>query len=311
MTRHTKKGFTMIELTLSMAFIGVLLVTISMITFSIITIYQKGLSIRAVNSTGRELVDEFSRAISSAPAMSASNLCSAAGLTGSNYNNCVSSSNTNGDAYLLTFQQYYGNTFTMPTNGATVADPPIFGAFCTGRVSYVWNTGYAINGYGNNQPIDLHYYTTDQPTVAKSFKDKTGQYPRLVKVTDPSRSVCAKMLNGSYSPTSRRDYYEVSTPLSAGEVPDELLDSSEDNLTIYDLRIFRRTQHTVTSHSFYAGTFLLATLRGEINITGQGDYCTDEPDDLTTDFAYCALNKFNFAMRATGELNNEEKKQNQ
>lgn len=317
MKRANKRGFTIIELTLSLGFISVLLVTIAMITLSIITIYQKGLAIRAVNSTGRELVDEFTRSIGAAPALSTANICATAGFSGSlstgEYGRCYSDG-----AYLLTFQQYTGSDFTL--KGQEVKKPIKYGAFCTGRSSYIWNTGYALNGYGNNRPTYLIYYTRNAAGIITEHRypedpdsTDTQDFFRLIKVSDPSRSVCSGILNGKYSTLTARDHFELSRsyPLEEGTVPNDLLDSSEDNLALYDFQIYRRTRHAVTAQSYYAGSFLLATLRGEINITGQGDYCTDEPDNLDTDFAYCALNKFNFAMRATGDTNDEEKIQNQ
>lgn len=316
-TTH-KPGFTLIELTLSLGFISVLLVTITMITLSIITIYQKGLAIRAVNATGRELIDEFSRSIGAAPALSTTNLCSSAGFSGTlstgEYGRCY-----NDGAYLLTFQQYTGSSFQL--KGQTISDPIKYGAFCTGRSSYIWNTGYALNGYGGNRPTYLVYYTrnasngilTQHRYPENPDSTDSEDFFRLIKVSDPSRSVCSGILNGKYSTGTAKDHFELSAsyPLDEGSVPNDLLDSSEDNLALYDFQIFRRTRHAVTAQSYYSGSFLLATLRGEINITGQGDYCTDEPDNLDTDFAYCALNKFNFAMRATGDTNDQEKIQNQ
>ena len=64
-----KSGFTMVELSLTMAFVAVLLITIAVITSNIMTIYQKGLTIKAVNSVGRGLTDEFITGITSAPAV--------------------------------------------------------------------------------------------------------------------------------------------------------------------------------------------------------------------------------------------------
>jgi hypothetical protein len=81
----------------------------------------------------------------------------------------------------------------------------------------------------------------------------------------------------------------------------EMLDNSQNNLAIYDFTVFKPTIHKVTSAAFYSGTFILATLRGGIDINSTGEFCSDPPDNLDTDFAYCAINKFNFAMRAAGE----------
>jgi hypothetical protein len=81
----------------------------------------------------------------------------------------------------------------------------------------------------------------------------------------------------------------------------DLLDSSENDIALYDFTIFAPSVHYLTTAGFYSGTFILATLRGGIDINTTGDFCSDPPDNLNTDFAYCAINKFNFSMRAAGE----------
>ena len=62
----TKSGFTLIELTLSIAFIGVLLLGIATLVMHLSSIYQKGLSIRAVNSTGQQIIEDIERAVNGA-----------------------------------------------------------------------------------------------------------------------------------------------------------------------------------------------------------------------------------------------------
>lgn len=61
-------------------------------------------------------------------------------------------------------------------------------------------------------------------------------------------------------------------------------------------------------------SFILATMRGGVDIMRSGDYCsphmideiTGESDDsgniltLGAEFNYCAINKFNFAARTAG-----------
>lgn len=61
------KGFTIIELMLSMSFIGVLLVAIALTTIQISNIYNKGLTLREVNQAGRTLSDDLQRSIGASP----------------------------------------------------------------------------------------------------------------------------------------------------------------------------------------------------------------------------------------------------
>ena len=54
--QQNKKGFTIIEFSISLIFISIILVAVCMLTIQISQIYQKGLVIRAINSTGREIM---------------------------------------------------------------------------------------------------------------------------------------------------------------------------------------------------------------------------------------------------------------
>ena len=61
-----------------------------------------------------------------------------------------------------------------------------------------------------------------------------------------------------------------------------------------------------TKQIFFSGTFILATIRGGVNIQSNGDFCTgdkevDGDEFNLNNFDYCAVNKFNFSARATGE----------
>lgn len=277
----TTKGFTIIELSLALTFLSVMLITIALLTIHILTTYQKGLAIKAVNSTGRELVDDFSRAIAASSSVDATKFCSGTAgysVDSNAYKQCV-----NDSAHKFIHQQYYNNV-------GNLTNVPTSGAFCTGRYTYLYNTGYTMNDaiYSGGSAYRTTY---------------DGRDFRLLKISDPTREICrSQMSSASYAlevqhPTNLR-YQSVSST-----TPEELLGSAEDNLALFSLAIFKPTQHALTQHYFYSGTFILATVQGGVDITSTGDYCTDPPDNLNTDFAYCAINKFNFAMRATGETN--------
>src|SRR5690606_10502071 len=59
------KGFTLIELMLSMAFVGALLVAIAMTSIHIMNTYTKGVTIREVNQVGRAITQDIQRTIAS------------------------------------------------------------------------------------------------------------------------------------------------------------------------------------------------------------------------------------------------------
>lgn len=58
-----QQGFTIIELMLAMSFIAVLLIAIAMTIVQIGSIYNKGLTLKEVNQTGRDLTDDIRRTV--------------------------------------------------------------------------------------------------------------------------------------------------------------------------------------------------------------------------------------------------------
>lgn len=63
--KHDKQaGFTLIELSLAMAFIAMLLLGIAFLTIQISSVYNKGLTIRAVNEAGQLIASDIQRTLS-------------------------------------------------------------------------------------------------------------------------------------------------------------------------------------------------------------------------------------------------------
>ena len=289
--KNLKKGFTMVELALAMIFISIILITIAWLTMHITAIYEKGLAMKTVNATAKELIDDYSRAIAGSPAYVVEVQCgSYYKTTDAGYQLCVKD-----NARKFTYQQRYG---MVTIKGGDTVLVPTNGVFCTGRYSYIWNTAYVLNNED---------YTPGLGATKGRFYIETGgirkldnENYRLLKVQDFDRSLCKQHLSSNknlYAYDANSDYVLDFEP----GVKTDLLDKTENNLAIYDMTIFSPTIHKVTSAGYYSGTFILATLRGGIDITATGDFCTDPPDGLSTDFTYCAINKFNFSMRASGE----------
>ena len=55
MSRRMKYGFTIIELTLAMAFISVLLISIVLVSIQAGKMYNRGIILRGVNQAGRDI----------------------------------------------------------------------------------------------------------------------------------------------------------------------------------------------------------------------------------------------------------------
>ncbi len=101
---NKKRGFTLIELMLAMSFIAVLLVAIALTIIQVSTIYTKGLTLKEVNQTGREISDDIRRTVTASGGVD------------------------------------LANDFVEIKNGTT----PVGGRLCLGNDTYIWNYGAAI-----------------------------------------------------------------------------------------------------------------------------------------------------------------------
>lgn len=295
-----KPGFTIIEVSLAIVFVSVLILTIGYLTINITSTYEKGLAMKSVNSTGKEIIDDLSRVIEGSPAQTVDSLCSEVYSVATISGRTAREKCIKDKARKVIYQQYYN---TVEINGKD-ENVPVAGVFCTGRYSYLWNTAYTLNSKdykhkGGNYSI----------TFKNNSHPDTNNF-RLLKVSDFSRSVCKTGL-------SRTDYqYYHPGVIESRETLltyEDLLeqtksdDYASSNLALYDFTLFYPSVHKITSSGFYSASFVLATLRGGININTTGEFCSDPPDNLNTDFAYCAVNKFNFSAKAEGEKLDSER----
>lgn len=66
--RVNRSGFTIVELMLAMAFVGILILSIAMVTIQIGNSYNRGLTLREVSQAGRTVSDDINRSVgASAP----------------------------------------------------------------------------------------------------------------------------------------------------------------------------------------------------------------------------------------------------
>lgn len=290
MKRNTKKGFTLVELSFALVFIAILLVVIAWLTIHITTTYEKGLTMKAVNATSKELIDDFSRAIATSPARSVESLCSRYNGRQDEKNACLSD-----NARKFTYQQSYGTVKI----GGEKEQVPLNGVFCTGRYTYIWNTAYALN------KDDYPPYANGITDYRATFYYTGGETKdfRILKVPDFTREVCTRNLESNqYMYKGTYKYYLNSSDTNSfEELLDRDTDSTNTHLALYDFVIYPPAIHNTTSSAFYSGTFILASLRGGININATGEFCSEPAETLSTDFAYCSINKYNFSMRAAGE----------
>ena len=141
--KYSKKGFTLVELSLSMLFVGILSLAIVLIINNTVVAYQRGLTLGRINTVGSDVVDDMRSSVQSSSARGLMSSCYMAiygedgrALNGEERAKCANDNARN-------FVSVTKTTKTLKINGVEVDDEvPIYGAFCTGSYSYVWNSGY-------------------------------------------------------------------------------------------------------------------------------------------------------------------------
>lgn len=235
----TKSGFTMVELSLTLAFIGVLLITIAIITSNIVSIYQKGMTIKAVNSVGRGLIDEFTSAINTAPSVDATSLCNS--LAPNNVDACIN-------------DHAFGYIFHASQNEDT--GEQYNGIFCTGYYSYIWNTYYSETSE-QSHALKLRYLNFAGDVV-------TTEAPRLMRVEDRNYRVCSAVMNNDYTSNFSSNMTIDITTLahSTADIPlrnptptptEGMLNAFDLDLTLYEFTIFPISQDSVTLRTYMPG----------------------------------------------------------
>ena len=305
----SKKGFTLIELTLAIAFISILLITIGVVTVDIISVYRKGVAMKAVNSTGLDLINEFSRSISEAPSVDYAALCGQVYDDNSKKEQCKID-----NAYRIIYQEYKTPDMIKINNKDDSKAPvPVAGAFCDGKDSFLWNTGYVNNLsiYTNADGSSISGAKLTYRTIIDPANEKNNDTFRLLKISDPNRELCINRINpdynynnngtGMYRDKDANDEWVFQMTSVLKEEPLELLPTTNSavGLALYSFVVYPQTKNP-SGETFNPASMILATIAGGVDITKSGDYCT-VPTDVFSDFNYCAINKFNFAMRSTGE----------
>ena len=301
--RNHMKGFTLIELSVAIGLVTILLVMVALVMNEIIKVYQKGLSIKSVNQIGRSLIEEFSDTITQSSSINVEQFCQ---------------KYTNADlcrqdgAFSAMYQQFY--TDNVKIRGSDTSGEmqivPIGGVLCTGKYTYVWNTGYVLGDVYykanesdlKNQRMRIVYKLGETDTVLDSF--------RLVKVEDQSRSICIDNIG----PYNYRTSISLTTPptvevsgsskngIKIGRLssqPSELLQDSDMSLALYDLVVSDSVLTKSSNHALYSASFILGTINGGINIMTESNFC-QTPSNYSLNFSYCAVNKFNFTAVASG-----------
>ena len=291
--KGTKKGFTLIELSFAILFISTLMVTLALITMEIISIYRKGYAIKTVNAVGRDLIDDFTASVSEAPSKSVSNFCK-------RFVDATAKSACEDGNGMYSVRQQFVTPVQLKKSDGTFGTSyyPYGGLFCTGKYSYIYQTGFVKN------PEIYEISDGEIQGIRFDYNDSTSTTDfTLLKISDPKRSLCANNINeDSYtlrSNTTTDHRYRIIEMPDPIDEPTELLSKSDNALAIFNFDVASPAETTSTGRSFYSASFILATISGGVDIKTNGNYCT-APIGFSADFSYCAINRFNFSIQANG-----------
>lgn len=277
--KYSKSGFTLVELSLSIAFIAVLSITIALIINDAISTYRRGLTLNQINTAGMDLVDDIRTAVQNSPASPPSSNCK------SDKDDFQKNCEEDSGMRLMNITK----TGTVKVEEKEVEDAPLYGAFCTGAYSYIWNSGYLFLGGGGDKATYAVYEGDEKKEEWSNF--------RLLKVEDRQRDVCKSILPEEYSGEVVASEFK-----GKDKNPVVLLANDGSNpLALYSFASALPAVNGSENAAFYSMSFILGTVQGGINVMSMGNFC-EAPESFSSaeNFDYCAINKFNFAAQANG-----------
>lgn len=280
---ETKKGFTLVETSLSTALIAILLLAVALIVVNIVSIYRKGLTLKNLNSVGRTLVEDFNTTI--AASVPSEVVMSSSGST-----------DTPTTTTYRDFSTYYYRNF------ADASLPK--GAFCPGTYSYIWQNP------SDESSIEIHYTLSGEG-------NKTIENFRLLKILDPEQLICSNLQEDTSSIDIRSGTVEDTNTALTYE-PEEMLADTDIQLVVYNmvvsevnsLKNLNQDLDTLSTEILFSGVITLGTKTGIENnqsyssrsLSLDTEACNTSENTIrgsgVSTFDYCAVNRFKFAARA-------------
>jgi len=132
----SQKGFTIIELTLAMAFVSFLLLAIALSVIQVGSIYNRGMMLKEVNQTSRDISNDFTHSIEA-----------------------------RGEINMTT-------DYVQVSSGGL----KLGGRLCLGSVSYIWNYGEAVQRSEQGQSVDITKNWDGKPVRIAKVVDPTKKY---------------------------------------------------------------------------------------------------------------------------------------
>lgn len=276
-----KTGFTIIEMTIALAFVSLLMIAIGYLVIYLGNLYQRGISLKDVNKTADLIISDIQSSTANYGELS----CAYKLISRSQMSFTSSSAET-------CRKLFEPDTNTTEITGA---------ALCTGKVSYVWNYGYALDTTGRfaGQQNKLFRYN-----ALDSAGNRRSKLVRLVKIRDEGRRFCnaGNLQSGGVVILSDDD-----NSLATTEDVTELIEGNDRDLALHSFSVIGSAPDAATGQALYEIEFVLGTFREGLLMTNnaqcknlaESQSGDDSQKVSKQDLSYCAINKFNFAVRAT------------
>ncbi len=301
----SRRGFTLVELSLSMVFIAILSIIIVLVINGTVSSYSRGVTLNLVNTVGTEIMNEMKTAIHGAPTFkSFEDLCSK--YYKDNFNNSLGNCKEDKASGLISIVKRgdIESKSGEKTNGV-----PIFGAICLGNYSYLWNSGYLFNP--DYKIVDV--LDEEKKLVLWKKLDESGNEPepvwggKLLKIKDDERWVCMGLMDPSPESLPTPKTYnkleiESNSLITERSLVDTDLtyaiadDANNGGVAVYDLEV---DTTMIGDGVLYSISMTLGTVRSGIHINAQGGSCATRAE-TENNFDYCAINKFNITALASG-----------
>lgn len=300
----SRRGFTLVELSLSMVFIAILSIIIVLVINGTVSSYSRGVTLNLVNTVGTEIMNEMKTAIHGAPTFkSFEDLCSK--YDWSNPGDCISD-NASGLISIVRRGDIESKS------GERTNDVPIFGAICLGNYSYLWNSGYLFN-----PDYDTYVASTavEGKLTLETLWGGPGNEPepiwsgKLLRIKDDERWVCMGLMDqSSRTYISRADsrfdpendsFFLIGFNKSFIDTDLTYViadDANNGGVAVYDLEV---DTPKIGDGVLYSISMTLGTVRSGIHINAQGGSCATRAE-AENNFDYCAINKFNITALASG-----------
>ena len=166
-----------------------------------------------------------------------------------------------------------------------------YGMFCTGSYTYVWNYRDAMKDFRSSTGSDWMEIRSDESSTQRPYA-----FARIKDIDCDEFEEAVK--NGSTVVSVDKDD-DLSVLLDGKESGDGT------DLVLYDFSTISATRSGLTDKGLYDISFVLGTMRGEIDVKSSSNYCKQNSSGSSDTYGdvglnYCSVNRFEFIVRQSG-----------